>query len=131
MWLKIDLPCHFPALLGAAAASLGAFAAVVVVLRVFFAFRAAGIAHFSANLVELVHELRTARLQAGAQSAEIGTVAAELGASGHFFAELNVGCGTMLTSGEAGEASLDTRFVLLMHGQVVFGEKNLFEKQRK
>ncbi len=98
---------------------------MVVVLRVFFALCPAGFAHLDAESAQLFHKLRAAHLQAGAQGAEIGAVAAELGASGHFFAELNVGCGTMLTSGEAGEASLDTRFVLLMHGQVVLSKSVL------
>jgi len=80
------------------AASLGAFPAVVVVHGVFFALGATSIADFGAKGAKFVHELRVAGLQAGAEGAKIGAIAAELGAKGQFSANPDVFRGAMFAA---------------------------------
>ena len=89
-------------------------------MRVFFTLRATGFAHIGAEPAEFVHELGAPRLQPSAQGADIGAVAAELGAKGHFFADLNVGRGAVFARGEAGEACLDALLVIVVHNQDIF-----------
>ena len=96
---------------------------MVMVVRVLFTLRATGFADIGAEPAEFVPELGAPRLQPSAQGADIGAVAAELGAKGHFFADLNVGRGAVFAGGEAGEAGLNTILVLVMHGHVYLVKK--------
>ena len=93
---------------------------MVVVVRVLFTLRATGFAHIGAEPAEFVHELGATRLQTGAQGANVRAIAAELGAKGHFFADLNVGRGAVFARGEAGEACLDALLVIVVHNQDIF-----------
>ena len=90
---------------------------MVMVVRVLFTLRATGFADIGAEPAEFVPELGAPRLQPSAQGADIGAVAAELGAKGHFFADLNVGRGAVFAGGEAGEAGLDALLVIVVHDQ--------------
>ena len=88
---------HFPASLGASAASLGAFLAVIRVML--GTFSAACIAHVRADRTEGVGEFRASGHFAGTEGTDVRAAPIKGDALGHHLDVflLKAGCGTCLT----------------------------------